>query len=108
MDTPLETTFERERVYTRRDACRKACGHASWIGLFAPAKTPRAVIARLHADAITAARSPEMKDCPDRRRARGDRHHARRVRSHGQDRDRKMDEGDERGQHHRAAAREPS
>jgi len=35
--------------------------HTSWIGLFAPAKTPRAVIVRLHAEASAAVRSQEVK-----------------------------------------------
>ena len=35
--------------------------HTSWIGLFAPAKTPRAIIARLNAEAIKAAHSQEVK-----------------------------------------------
>ncbi len=35
--------------------------HASWIGLFAPAKTPAQVIAKLNAEAVRAARSPEAK-----------------------------------------------
>ena len=36
--------------------------HASWIGLFAPGKTPRAVIARLNAEAVKAAHSQEVKN----------------------------------------------
>ena len=35
--------------------------HTSWIGLFAPARTPAPVIARLNADAVKAARSKEVK-----------------------------------------------
>lgn len=35
--------------------------HSSWIGLFAPAKTPLPVIARLNAEAVKAARSQEVK-----------------------------------------------
>ena len=35
--------------------------HTSWIGLFAPARTPRAVIVRLHAEASAAVRSQEVK-----------------------------------------------
>jgi len=35
--------------------------HTSWIGMFAPAKTPRAIIARLNAEAIKAAHSQEVK-----------------------------------------------
>ena len=33
-----------------------------WIGLFAPAKTPPAIIARLHAETAKALRSPEIRD----------------------------------------------
>lgn len=35
--------------------------HSSWIGLFAPAKTPPPVIARLNAEAVKAAHSQEVK-----------------------------------------------
>ena len=35
--------------------------HTSWIGMFAPAKTPRAIIARLNAEAIKAAHSQDVK-----------------------------------------------
>ena len=35
--------------------------HTSWIGMFAPAKTPRAIVARLNAEAIKAAHSQEVK-----------------------------------------------
>lgn len=35
--------------------------HTSWIGMFAPAKTPRAIITRLNAEAIRAAHSQEVK-----------------------------------------------
>ncbi len=35
--------------------------HSSWIGLFAPAKTPQPVIARLNVEAVKAARSQEVK-----------------------------------------------
>ena len=35
--------------------------YSSWIGLLAPAKTPRAVVERLGAEAARAARSPEMR-----------------------------------------------
>jgi tripartite-type tricarboxylate transporter receptor subunit TctC len=35
--------------------------YASWIGLLAPAKTPRAIVERLGAEAARAARTPEMK-----------------------------------------------
>lgn len=35
--------------------------HSSWIGLFAPARTPPPVIARLNAEAVRAARSQEAK-----------------------------------------------
>lgn len=34
--------------------------HASWIGLFAPAKTPAAIVAALHAEATRAVRSKEV------------------------------------------------
>ena len=33
-----------------------------WIGLFAPAKTPPAIIARLHAETAKALRNPEIRD----------------------------------------------
>jgi tripartite-type tricarboxylate transporter receptor subunit TctC len=35
--------------------------YSSWIGLLAPAKTPRAVVEKLGAEAARAARTPEMK-----------------------------------------------
>ncbi len=35
--------------------------HSSWIGLFAPAKTPPPVVARLNAEAVRAARSQEVR-----------------------------------------------
>jgi tripartite-type tricarboxylate transporter receptor subunit TctC len=35
--------------------------YSSWIGLLAPAKTPRAIVERLGVEAARAARAPEMK-----------------------------------------------
>ena len=35
--------------------------HASWVGTFAPAKTPRPVIAKLHAEAVKAVQTSEVK-----------------------------------------------
>jgi tripartite-type tricarboxylate transporter receptor subunit TctC len=35
--------------------------HASWIGLFAPAKTPAFIMAKLNSETVKAARSPEVK-----------------------------------------------
>ncbi len=34
----------------------------NWFGLAAPAKTPRAIIERLHADTVRALKSPELRD----------------------------------------------
>ena len=35
--------------------------HSSWVGLLAPAKTPRAIVSRLSAEAIKAAEAPDTK-----------------------------------------------
>ena len=35
---------------------------SSWIGLLAPAKTPRPIIARLHRDAVAALQTPEVRN----------------------------------------------
>jgi tripartite-type tricarboxylate transporter receptor subunit TctC len=35
--------------------------HASWVGLLAPGKTPRAIVGRLSAEAIKAAEAPDTK-----------------------------------------------
>lgn len=35
--------------------------HSSWIGLFAPAKTPPFIMAKLNSETVKAARSPEIK-----------------------------------------------
>jgi len=35
--------------------------HASWVGTFAPAKTPRAVVARLNAEAVKTVQAPEVR-----------------------------------------------
>jgi tripartite-type tricarboxylate transporter receptor subunit TctC len=35
--------------------------HSSWVGLLAPAKTPRAVINRLNAEAVKAVQAPEVR-----------------------------------------------
>lgn len=35
--------------------------HASWVGTFAPAKTPRPVIAKLNAEAVKAVQTPEVR-----------------------------------------------
>ncbi len=40
----------------------KTFEYASWIGLLAPAGTPRPVIARLNAEAVKAVQSPEIKE----------------------------------------------
>ena len=38
------------------------CSAVSWFGLSAPAKTPRAIIEKLHAATVKALQSPEFKD----------------------------------------------
>jgi tripartite-type tricarboxylate transporter receptor subunit TctC len=34
---------------------------ASWFGLFVPAKTPRDIIAKMHADTVTVLKEPNVK-----------------------------------------------
>ena len=46
---------------TVSEAGVKGYQHASWVGMLAPAKTPRAVIDRLHAEAVKIVRSDEMR-----------------------------------------------
>ncbi|MBI4207509.1 MAG: tripartite tricarboxylate transporter substrate binding protein, partial [Betaproteobacteria bacterium] len=35
--------------------------HTSWVGMLAPARTPRAVVAKLNAEVVKIVQSPEMK-----------------------------------------------
>ncbi|MFN7087890.1 MAG: tripartite tricarboxylate transporter substrate binding protein [Burkholderiales bacterium] len=46
---------------TVAEAGVKGYSHASWVGMLAPAKTPRPVIARLHAEAVKIVNSEEVK-----------------------------------------------
>lgn len=39
--------------------------YASWIGFLAPAKTPKAIIMKLNAEAVKAIRTPELKSILD-------------------------------------------
>jgi tripartite-type tricarboxylate transporter receptor subunit TctC len=48
-------------VPTLDEAGVKGYEYSSWIGLLAPAKTPRAVVEKLGAEAARAARTPEMR-----------------------------------------------
>lgn len=46
---------------TVAEAGVKGYQHASWVGMLAPAKTPRAIIERLHAESVKIVRSAEVK-----------------------------------------------
>jgi len=46
---------------TVAEAGVKGYQHASWVGMLAPAKTPRAIIERLHAESVRIVRSEEVQ-----------------------------------------------
>ena len=49
-------------VPTTSEAGAPNSDYALWVGMFAPAKTPPEIIARLNLEAMKAANSPELKD----------------------------------------------
>ena len=49
-------------VPTTNEAGAPNSDYALWVGMYAPGKTPAEVVARLHAEAMKAANSPELKD----------------------------------------------
>ena len=49
-------------VPTTSEAGAPNSDYALWVGMYAPAKTPADVVARLHAEVMKAANSPELKD----------------------------------------------
>ena len=63
---PLATTWPTRRpefpdVPTMTEAGFPGIGTNAWNGLFAPAKIPKTVLARVHADVVKTMESPEMK-----------------------------------------------
>jgi len=46
---------------TAAEAGVKGYQHSSWVGMLAPAKTPRSIIERLHAESVKIVRSDEVK-----------------------------------------------
>jgi len=68
---PLTTTWPTRRpefpdVPTMAEAGFPGIGTNAWNGLFAPAKIPRPVLAKVHADVVKAMESPEMKAALDK------------------------------------------
>ncbi len=61
-----------------------------WFGLWAPKKTPQAIIDKLHAEVTKAIADPEMPEAHHRGRRRADDDATGRDRTHGQSRDRQM------------------
>ena len=59
--TSLERVSALPEVPTLAESGVPGYEYSSWIGLLAPAKTPRAVIEKLGAEAARAARTPEMR-----------------------------------------------
>lgn len=60
--TSAQRIPELPEVPTFAEAGLKGIGSSNWVGVFAPARTPRAIISRLHAAIVDVMRKPEMKE----------------------------------------------